>query len=147
MVGAGDEKSSIFACCIDQTPDVWDQLFRAGDVQFASRQHEVHLGIHLPKDELRLAGHGAVPFQNNSRNGKIAQSDVSYSPAREISARIHPGCGRREGRLLESSTRQPEVWAALRIPPNFRHARELPLATATAGRHTGNLAEFSLFKR
>jgi hypothetical protein len=60
LVTARNEERTISADNIDQPLDVGNNLFRAGDVELATGEQEVHLRIHFPKNRVRTWQHDAT---------------------------------------------------------------------------------------
>ena len=68
LVTARNEQRAIPAGNIDQSLDVGNKLFCAGNVELAARMHEVHLHIHFPKNRVGTWLHDAINSLRSQRS-------------------------------------------------------------------------------
>jgi len=83
-----NQKHAPLACCVGEPPDIVQQLFRAGNVQFAARGHEVFLRVHLPENYFLRDHSDSCGFMNKSLelSAHIASAICTkfiYSPVRD----------------------------------------------------------------
>ena len=70
-VTAGNEERAIPAGNIDQSLDVGNEPFRAGDVKLAARVQEVHLHIYFPENKVGIWLHDVIP--RYARKGSLVK--------------------------------------------------------------------------
>lgn len=68
--GRGDDRDAMLGSEGGETPEVGDDRFGAGNIEFADRVHEVELRVDVPEEEARQHGRDLVGAALGHRPGR-----------------------------------------------------------------------------